>query len=95
MFRHVLVAISLIGAAGAASANPVLLSDQQLDSVTGGVIVAVDFARIAENGVRGFVVTLTELDTRTGELTTRTFGRSITIPTIPTFGPGVVIGGTR
>ena len=95
MFRHVLVAISLIGAAGAASAQPLPLSDHQLDAVTGGVILGATFQRIAENGLRGFVVTLTELDTKTGKLSTRTFGRSFTIPTIPTFAPGVTIGGAR
>jgi hypothetical protein len=101
MLRHVLVAISLMGAAGAAAAEPLALSDQQLDTVTGGAIVAADFERIVENGVRGLVVTLTLLDEITGEVSTRTFGGSFTIPTPPaipspaTIGLDITIGGGR
>ena len=96
MLRHVLVAMSLMGAAGAASANPLPLSDQQLDTVTGGLIVAADFQRVVENGVvRGLVVTLADLDLETGQVSTRTFVGSFTIPTLPSIGVGVSIGGGR
>jgi hypothetical protein len=83
MLRHVLVGISLLGAVGAASAAPLSLSDQQLDTVTAGRIVGANFEHV-QNGERGLLVTLTEIDTKTDEVTTRTFGRSFTSPTIPT-----------
>jgi hypothetical protein len=95
MLRHVLVGVSLMGVAGAASANPLPLSDQQLDTVIGGVTVGATFERIAENGVRGFVLTLTELDENTGDLTTRTIERSFPIPTPATIGFDISIGGGR
>ena len=53
MLRHVLVGISLMGVAGAASANPLPLSDQQLDRVIAGVIIGATFERTAENGCGG------------------------------------------
>jgi hypothetical protein len=95
MLRHVLVGVSLMGVAGAASANPLPLSDQQLDTVIGGVIVGATFERIAENGVRGFVLTLTELDENTGDLPTRTTERSFPIPAPATIGFDISIGGGR
>jgi hypothetical protein len=95
MLRHVLVGVSLMGVAGAASANPLPLSDQQLDTVIGGFIVGATFERIAENGVRGFVLTLTEGDENTGDLTTRTIERSFPIPTPATIGIDISIGGGR
>jgi hypothetical protein len=96
MLRHVLVAISLLGAVGAASAAPLSLSDQQLDTVTAGrVIVGANFERVFQNGEPGLLVTLTEIDTKTGEVTTRTFGRSVTIPTIPTISLNLTITSGR
>jgi hypothetical protein len=81
MLRHLLVAISLLGAAGDASAQPLALSDQQLDAVTaGGIILGVDFARV-QNGERGLFVTVTKFDPMTGEVSIDSFGRSFTIPT--------------
>jgi hypothetical protein len=63
--------------------------------VSAGVVVAADFERIAENGARGFLMTLTELDLKTGEVSTRTFGRSFTIPTTPTIAFDIAIGARR
>lgn len=97
MRSHLIVAIGLLGAAGAASAQPLALSDQQLDTVTGGrVIVFADFERV-QNGERGLFVTLTKFDPVTGEISTEMFGRSFVIPTTPTgdrptIGIGVTIG---
>jgi hypothetical protein len=101
MLRHVLVGVSLMGVAGAASANPLPLSDQQLDTVIAGVIVGGTFERIAENGVLGFILTLRELDETTGAVTLRTIERSFPIPSpaiIPppaTIGFDISIGGGR
>ena len=60
-----------------------------------GVIIGATFERTAENGVRGFVMTVTELDENTGELTTRTVERSFPIPTPATIGFDISIGGQR
>jgi hypothetical protein len=95
MLRYVLVGVSLMGVAGAASANPLPLSDQQLDTVIGGIIVGATLERVAENGARGFLLTLTELDENTGDLTTRTIERSFPIPTPSTIGFDISIGGGR
>lgn len=92
MFRHLLVAVSLLGVAGAASAEPLSLSDQQLDTITGGVIVGADFERVIQNGQRAFVVTLIDFDPDTGEVSTRQFGRTIPIPDRPTFRFDITIG---
>ena len=92
MLRHLVVAIGLLGAAGAASAEPLPLSDQQLDTVTGGqVIVAANFERIVQNGERGFLVTLLEFDPATGEFSTRSFDRTIATPDRPTIGFDITI----
>jgi hypothetical protein len=83
MLRHLLVALGLLGGVGAASAEPLLLSDQQLDTVTGGgLILAADFQRIIRNGERGFSVTVLEFDEATGQFSTRTFERIFTIPVV-------------
>jgi hypothetical protein len=92
MLRHLIIAMSLLGGAGAASAEPLSLSDQQLDTITGGVIVGATFERVMQNGQRGFLVTLIDLDPDTGEVSTRQFGRTIPIPDRPTFGFDITIG---
>jgi hypothetical protein len=95
MFRHVLVGIGWMGVAAAASAEPLTLSDQQLDTVSGGVIVAANFERIVQNGAPGFVVTLTDLDEKTGQVSTRMFGRTFTIPTSASIAFAIGIGARR
>jgi hypothetical protein len=94
MLRYVLVGIALLGAAGAASAKPLLLSDQQLDTVTSGRVTAIEFQRVVQNGTLGFFAIVTEIDEITGQPETRTFGGSFTIPTItfPTIGFDLTIG---
>jgi hypothetical protein len=92
MLRHLIGAMSLLGVAGAASATPLSLSDQQLDTITGGVIVAADFERVVQAGQRGFFVTLLDFDPDTREFSTRRLGRTIPIPDRSSFGFDITIG---
>jgi hypothetical protein len=95
MLRPVLVGIGWMCAAAGASAEPLRLSDRQLDTVSAGVIVAADFQRVVENGAPGFVVTLTDFDTKTGQISTRMFGRTFTIPTAASIAFAIGIGAGR
>lgn len=58
------------------AAEPLVLSDQQLDKVTAGLITGVDFTRIFTANTRGLFVTVTSVDTQTGQVSVRRFGRT-------------------